>query len=813
MEAETTKKLVGEALSKSSRPVGKPVKRYQWDVAGTGSDFKKRPDNAISPEILRRFSVTHEVSRICINARKRQLAQLGWDIVPLKSAKKKQQQELVGQADLVKQYFKHLAGYRSRFRQLQDVMVEDLLVLDQICLYKEVDARGRLLWVKPVDAATIKVVVNEYGDTPEPPDIAYRQYIRGKLTAEFTADQLIFDLMNPRTTTPYGLAPLESLILVVSAALRSTLFNLDYLSFENMPEGLLEMPEGWGATMISEFQGAWDALLSGNGQENSKLRVVPSGTKYAATKKPDEMAFKEFNDWLMQITCAMFDVQPHEIGFTDNTNRATAHEQTGVMTRKALLPLCQMMKEIWDDIIQLDLGFADLEFIYLGIEDRDNLEDAQTDSTQVKSGLKTVDEIRVERGLDPIGIDTPFVVAGKELIWLSSGVDNTPLDDQADTSEVAPIARDDEPQQNAGEDKKGGTANTSIAGDYNPATDQTNDSNSVNTAAQPTFTKAVSVEEELRKFQLFATKRFKERKSYRDFQSDIIDESIVAELNAWAEKATSVDEIKKSIHAIGHLLKASRGDKQTADRNKILKALYGVSGYQALKDSFKKGIADQLTVVAQKLESHNELPSDIDKFVADNLPKLDVSAAEVADWFKTVTNKSVNLLYKEIGANTKFNLTANAYTKQLEADAADLLTKSTLDGTTRKTVANIIVKGKQTDKTPAEIAKDITDRVPHISDMRSNMIAQAETANIASRAQYEAFLRMGVKTKAWICYGSDPCPVCLANAGDGAIPMGAMFSSGDLMPIAHPFCECGLDEETVDPGLLSNAWDGSDFED
>lgn len=813
MAEQTTKNLVGEALSKSSKPVGKPVKRYQWDIAGTGSDFKKRPDNAIQPEILRRFSVTHEISRICINARKRQLSQLDWDIVPIRSTGKQKQDSYSEQADLVKQFFKHLGGYRSRFRQMQDVLVEDLLVLDQICLYKEKDAAGRLLWLKPVDAATIKVVVNEYGDTPEPPDIAYRQYIRGKLTAEFTADQLIFDLMNPRTTTPYGLAPLESLILVVSAALRSTLFNLDYLSFENLPEGLLEMPEGWGNTMISEFQGAWDALLSGNGQENSKLRVVPAGTKYAATKKPDEMAFKEFNDWLMQITCAMFDVQPHEIGFTDNTNRATAREQTDVMTRKALLPLTQMLKEIWDDIIQIDLGFPQLEFVYLGVEDRDSLADAQTDQTLVFSGLVSVDEKRVERGLDPIGIDVPFVKTNKEIIWLSSGIQNAPQDNQANTQEVAAPKGDTEPNSNDGEPSN--PANSSIAGDYNPSTDQQNNTNAVNTADQPTFTKAVSVEEELKKFQLFATKRFKENKAYRDFHSDIIDESLVAELNVRAERASSVEDIKQSIHAIGHLLKASQENKQQqqAGRNKILKALYGVSGYQALKEAFKKSIADQLTAIAQKLESHNDFPADINKFVADNLPKLQVSQTEVVDWLKTVTNESINQLYKEIGAKTKFDLTANAYTKQLEADASDLLTKSTLDDTTKKTVANIIIKGKQADKAPADIAEDIKERVPQISDMRANLIAQAETANTASKAQYEAFKRMGVRTKAWIAYGPDPCPICLGNAGDGNIPMDAMFSSGDLMPTAHPRCECGLDEETVEPAMLDNAWDGSDFED
>ena len=46
--------------------------------------------------------------------------------------------------------------------------------------------------------------------------------------------------------------------------------------------------------------------------------------------------------------------------------------------------------------------------------------------------------------------------------------------------------------------------------------------------------------------------------------------------------------------------------------------------------------------------------------------------------------------------------------------------------------------------------------------------------------------------KKWTPDGPDPCPVCLGNAADGAIPVGEPFTSGDMEPPAHPNCECHL---------------------
>ena len=816
MHEDTTKALVATALQKSSSyrvPAKNPVKRYQYNFENAGTEFKSRPDNTIQPEILRRFAITHEVSRICINARKRQIAQLDWNITPI-GAGKVAPDGFDKQIDLVKRWFKHPAGPKTRFRQLSDMIIEDLLVLDTIAIYKERDAKGRVVWLKPIDAASIKIVVDEYGDLPEPPNIAYRQYVRGQLQAEFTYDDLIFDCMNPRTTTPYGLAPIESLILVVSSALRASLFNLDYLTYQNIPEGLLEMPEGWSRTMIEEFQDAWDAMVAGQGEVNSKLRVVPTGTKYSATKKPDEMGFAAFNDWLMQITCAMFEIQPHEIGFTDKTNRATAKEQDDVTQRRGIKPLAQMLKELFDDIIQVDLGFENLEFTYVGLEDEDDLLDAQAMQIRIQTGELSIDEARIADGFAPIGIDTPYILAGTGPVWVTSGVVQNELEDSDNHFEVPADANDDEPGDPEGSDdtnNNGPSIDPSIPGGVDQPTNGTSQMSASDTIEdlrkQLVDEPLAKLDKELKAFRTATVRRMKMQKNYRNFESAIMHPVIVAELNARARKATTTAEITKIIRDAEQMIKAD----PTKSNNKLMVTLAGMAGYSALKSAFKDGIAKQMNTAAAKIAKLSSPPQDAQKFADGAVPKIStlVSKEQVADWNTTVFNTSVQNLYKSVGADTEFDLTSNAYQQTLLNEADTLLQKSSLDDTTKQMVATIVQNGALAGDTPAQIATSITDQVDGISDYRANMIAVTETNSMANSAQLDAMKQMGVTQKSWVTYGDNPCPICEGNEEEGPIDIDKSFDSGDDAPEAHPWCQCALDTD-VSADDTDNLWDGSD---
>jgi hypothetical protein len=54
-----------------------------------------------------------------------------------------------------------------------------------------------------------------------------------------------------------------------------------------------------------------------------------------------------------------------------------------------------------------------------------------------------------------------------------------------------------------------------------------------------------------------------------------------------------------------------------------------------------------------------------------------------------------------------------------------------------------------------------------------------------------------VKRKKWLL-DPDPCPVCIANAGQGEIPLLQAFQGGSMTSPAHPRCRCTVVPITED---------------
>lgn len=508
--AEHIMGLAKDDLEKASSPSAMVLRdRLQYSNTYPGAN-KKKPGSGITFDALRRFSYQYDVARAAINRRKRQLNGLEWDIVASDPEDGTDYKAIV--KDLKKQ-FTSMGGYRVRFREMLDTMVEDLLVLDALAIYKRPTIGGKLHSLQVVDAATIILDTDESGGTPMPPQVAYRQMIRGKEVATFTADEMYYEMMNPRSYTPYGLSPIESLILGVSAALKSEVYNLHLLTEGNIPEGFFGVPESWTPKQIKEFQELWDAAIAGDTKATSKVRFVPSGkgaTGYAPTVKPEDMRYKEFQEWLMKKTCMMFEIPPNELGFSMDVNRANGEVQQEIGFSAGLLPLAKFFEEIFTDIIQNDLGYPDLAFKYVGLEFTDEKLDAEIAAIKIQSGQTTVDEVRKSRGQEPLGVDKPFVIGTPTFI------DQESMDRKAQAAEA--MASSVQDNQNANQD---------------------------NTDNQDNSTKsAIKLASEMRAFRKYAMNRKKLGKSMRAFKSDILPEVVTDELNSRIQKASDAEAVR-----------------------------------------------------------------------------------------------------------------------------------------------------------------------------------------------------------------------------------------------------------------------------
>jgi len=276
-------------------------------IPGAGAIISRSFPKGISYKTLREFSVLYPVLRSCISYRKRQITQLAWDVTPVEViTDKKLKEQYQEDAARTKEFLKYPTGDKSMtFRTFIDKILEDLLILDAVAIYRRRNRKGGLYGYLPIDASTIKLILNADGTTPVPPEEAYLQEIDGVETARFTIDELIYKVMNPRTDSPYGLSPVETLILVVTTALKLSAYDLAYLTEGNIPEGLVELPKDIASNpdQLKAWQEAWDAMFSGDPRFQRKIKFLPEGMKWHPIRKPEDMAFDKFEKWLLLQTC------------------------------------------------------------------------------------------------------------------------------------------------------------------------------------------------------------------------------------------------------------------------------------------------------------------------------------------------------------------------------------------------------------------------------------------------------------------------------------------------------------------------------
>jgi hypothetical protein len=67
---------------------------------------------------------------------------------------------------------------------------------------------------------------------------------------------------------------------------------------------------------------------------------------------------------MMKITCAAFGVNPAEMGFVEDVNRANGDAQAELTYRRGIKPLCAWLKQMFDRIIQQDLEHPELECMF-----------------------------------------------------------------------------------------------------------------------------------------------------------------------------------------------------------------------------------------------------------------------------------------------------------------------------------------------------------------------------------------------------------------------------------------------------------------
>jgi hypothetical protein len=369
-------------------------RQFDYPV-GYNLRIQPRSGENISFGTLRALADGYDLLRLVIETRKDQLEAFDWEIVP-----KRKESNADAMADDIKEVtdFLQSPDKEHDWPQWLRMQLEDLLVIDAVTIYPRLNRGGGLYAFELIDAATIKRVIDEGGRTPLPPSPAYQQVLKGIPAADYSRDQLVYRMRNPRTNRIYGMSPVEQVLMTVNIAMRRQMSQLDAYTQGNIPEAIAQMPENWTAKQISEFQGWWDAVLEGNSAAKRKMRFIPS---LKDIKFPKEQVLKdEYDEWLARIVCFAFSVSPSAL--IKQVNRASGEQMADTAKEEGLMPLLRFMESHMSTLIQRFLKKPGLRFQFKIVNRVAPLDQAGIHKIYGDMEVLTPDEIREELDRDAL---------------------------------------------------------------------------------------------------------------------------------------------------------------------------------------------------------------------------------------------------------------------------------------------------------------------------------------------------------------------------------------------------------------------------
>ena len=281
------------------------------------------------------------------------------------------------------------------FRQWARPIWDDLLVIDAPAIYLRPMPKGLFL-PEVVDGATIKILVDNNGRTPLPPDAAYQQVIKGIPAVDYSLGELIYAPRNLRSYRFYGMSPVDQVLGVANIGLKRQLHLTNYYTEGNLPDAAIFPPESWNPDQIAMAQQWLDTLT--DSATKRKIRIMPGGSM---TQMKDPKLKDELDDWLARIICWAFSLAPGALvkdmtRATAGTNAQTAHEE-------GLEPLKLWWKDVMDQVVERCFDAPDMQFAYQDEE----IADANVKMTiwtgYKAAGVITADEVRDKAlGFEPM---------------------------------------------------------------------------------------------------------------------------------------------------------------------------------------------------------------------------------------------------------------------------------------------------------------------------------------------------------------------------------------------------------------------------
>ena len=300
-------------------------------------------------------------------------------------------------------------------------IITDSLTLDQGVFECVRNNRGELVEFFACDGATYRVA-DSYDDDARNRNIkevqvkgytpSHVQVFQSSILAEFYPWELCFGVRNPTTDirlNGYGRSELEDMIQVVTAILNADSYNSNFFQVGSAPKGILKYSGNINPNTADEFKKQWQAQAAGVANMHKIPMINADKLDFINTHIPNkDMEWSKYQEFLIKICCALYKIDPSEIGFpmqgsSDSKPLFEGNNEARLKYSrdKGLKPLLKRL-EFWINkyiISQLD---KDYEFRFVGIEsDREERDDVELDIAKL-GAFETFNEVRARNNLPKI---------------------------------------------------------------------------------------------------------------------------------------------------------------------------------------------------------------------------------------------------------------------------------------------------------------------------------------------------------------------------------------------------------------------------
>ena len=250
----------------------------------------------------------------------------------------------------------------------------------------------------------------------KPEDIKYVQILMGRVVTTYTEEEIGFGVRNPRTfirQNGYGVSELEILVNTITAHLWAEEHNRRFFSQGSSPKGIIHFEGNIPQEQLTDFRRQWHAQVMGV-QNSWRTPVIAAPAKLQYTNlhtSNRQMEFTNWLDYLIKVCCAVFLIDPSEIGFDFKGGAGTTqapmfeskNEAKQKMSRdRGLKPLLRFLQTQLNKniIFRMYKGKFELEFVGLDAKNEEQLMELKLKEGQ---NFKTIDEIRADFDLPPLG--------------------------------------------------------------------------------------------------------------------------------------------------------------------------------------------------------------------------------------------------------------------------------------------------------------------------------------------------------------------------------------------------------------------------